>query len=137
MRYQPTAVLKDGARCRVRTDCTPPDYQGLTKVGTEKWTKPLSEGFEICEVFAIWPDLPDAFRAAILAIVRSYRKDLSINRENESASEAKVAPARAAQRKSSGAGAKPELPVCGQVDRDPQKNSPVTIPCRVENQNNQ
>ena len=41
--------------------------------------------------------------------------DLSINRGSELASGAKVAAARAPKGKSSGAGAKPELPVCGQV----------------------
>jgi hypothetical protein len=72
-------------------------------------------GLELCEVIAAWPDLPEALRAGVLAIVRTQSRDLSINRGSESANGAKVAAVRAAKRQSSVAGAKPEQPVCGQV----------------------
>ncbi|GAT35259.1 hypothetical protein TSACC_3323 [Terrimicrobium sacchariphilum] len=68
------------------------------------------EGFEICEVINAWLTLPKPLRAAVLAIVRSHKEDLSINRP-----EAEVAAARAPKGNSSRAGAKPEQPVCGQV----------------------
>jgi hypothetical protein len=70
-------------------------------------------GLELCEVIAAWPDLPEALRAGVLAIVRTQSRDLSINRGSESANGAKVAAVRAAKRQSSVAGAKPEQPVCG------------------------
>jgi hypothetical protein len=72
-------------------------------------------GLELCEVIAAWPDLPEALRAGVLAIIRTHSRDLSINRGSEAANGAKVAAARAAKRQSSDAGAKPEQPVCGQV----------------------
>ena len=79
------------------------------------------EGFEVCEVVSAWPSLPEALRAGVLAIVRSHLGDLFTNRGSESASEAKVGAARAAKRKSSGADAKSELPVCEQVGRGGQE----------------
>lgn len=68
------------------------------------------EGFEICEILAAWPSLPEALRAAVMAIVRTHGEDLSINGRM-----AEVAAAQAPQGKSLGAGVPPELPVCGQV----------------------
>jgi len=71
---------------------------------------PTREGFEVCEILAAWPSLPAPLRAGVLAIIRSHAQDLSINRRT-----AEVAAVRAPKGKSSGAGATPELPVCGQV----------------------
>lgn len=77
----------------------------------------------MCEVVGAWPDLPAALRAGVLAIVRSHLGDLFTNRGSESASGAKVGAARAAKRNSSGAGAKPDLPVCEQVGRGTREDS--------------
>ena len=46
-------------------------------------SEPTTEPFEVCEVLAIWEDLPKPLRAAILAIVRTYRADLFTNRGKE------------------------------------------------------
>ena len=108
---------------RIRTCDSPPEHQALTKDDTPQNT-PAQEkrlGFEIREVVAAWPNLSEPIRVGILAIVRSQLGDLSTNRGSESASGAKVAAARAPKGKSSGAGAKPELPVCGQVGRGGRK----------------
>ena len=108
-----------GARCRVRTCQTPVEHQVVTERDTPQDTlEPGTRaGFEVCEVIRAWTKLPEVLRAAVLAIVRSHLGDLSTNRGSESASGAKVAAARAPKGNSSRAGAKPELPVCGQVGR--------------------
>jgi hypothetical protein len=112
--------LPDGARCRVRTCQTPVEHQRLTEVGTPEGTleNGLRAGFEVCEVIRAWTKLPGVLRNAILSIVRSHVGDLSTN------CGAKVAAARAPKGASSRAGAKPELPVCGQVGGRTSENSP-------------
>jgi hypothetical protein len=102
-----------GSSGRIRTYPTASPPEALTRADAQIGAQTFREGFEICEVIAAWPDLPEALRAGVLAIVRSA--DLSINRGSESANGAKVAAVRAAERQSSVAGAKPEQLVCGQV----------------------
>ena len=92
-------------------------YQPLRVALSQIPSQGCRAGFEICEVISAWPSLPEALRVGVLAIVRSHLGDLFTNRGSESASGAKVVAGPAAKRKSSGAGAKPELPVCEQVGR--------------------
>ena len=81
---------------------------------------PLRRGFEICSVLAAWPSLSRSAQKQIILIVRGEEKDLSINGQM-----AEVAAARAPQGPSSRAGAKPELPVCGQVAAQTKDGSPI------------
>ena len=110
----------DGARCRVRTCNTSTDYQALAEVGTQKGTQTFREGFEVCEVLAIWPDLPEALKAAVLAIIRTHKRDLSINRGSDRRERSEGCASLSREAKSSDAGAKPEQPVCGQVGQAAQ-----------------
>jgi hypothetical protein len=105
--------LEIGSSGRIRTYPIGAQPEVLTECRLHIRAQNFRGGFEICEVIAAWPDLPEALRAGVLAIVRSG--GLSINRGSESANGAKVAAVGAAQRQSSVAGAKPEQPVCGQV----------------------
>jgi hypothetical protein len=105
--------LTIGSSGRIRTYLIDSQPEGVTESGLHIRAQNFREGFEICEIIAAWPGLPEALRAGVLAIVRSG--GLSINRGSESANGAKVAAVRAAERQSSVAGAKPEQPVCGQV----------------------
>jgi hypothetical protein len=89
------------------------DGSDCTQIRTQITGAP---GRDLLRVAAAWPELSGPLKAAILAIVGSAgcASALSINRGSESASGAKVAADRAAERQSSDAGAKPEQPICGQ-----------------------
>lgn len=102
--------IGDGARCRVRTCRDSLEHQGLTQDDTPIGTPGADSFAELALVVAVWPHLPEALRAAVMAIVRTHGEDLSINGRT-----AEVAAAQAPQGKSLGAGVPPELPVCGQV----------------------
>ena len=67
-----------GCLARIRTYDTVSENQALALPDTQIDTQKIRNGFEICEVIQVWPRLPDALRAAILAIIRTHEKDLSI-----------------------------------------------------------
>ncbi len=66
------------ARCRVRTYISPTQPQGLAPADSQIDSQEIRHGFEICEVVRSWAELPQALQAAILAIVRTHTRDLSI-----------------------------------------------------------
>ena len=115
-------------RCWVRTGNTHTDFQELAQEGTLKGTHDSGKGFEVCEVLAAWPDLPEALRAAVLAIIRTHRRDLSTNRGSgtQRSEVERSEGCGSGSQQASHAGAKPEQPVCGQVGHSkegtPKKN---------------
>lgn len=101
---------KNGARYRVRTCNESSENQRLAEDDTHIGTQEAGLFADLALVVGVWPILPEALRAAVMAIVRTHAEDLSINRRT-----AEVATVRAPEGQSSDAGAKPEQPVCGQV----------------------
>jgi hypothetical protein len=61
-----------GSSGRIRTYHTPPEDEALTAAYSQIHSHKIRPGFEICEVIRAWADLPEALRAAVLAIVRSH-----------------------------------------------------------------
>jgi hypothetical protein len=53
------------------------EHEALTSADAPLDAPKIRRGFEICEVIAAWPELPEALRAAVLAIVRTHAKDSS------------------------------------------------------------
>jgi hypothetical protein len=66
-----------GARCRVRTCTTSAEHQEVSRAGTQIDAQKPRHGFEICEVIEAWSELPEPLRAAVLAIIRSHKGELS------------------------------------------------------------
>ena len=65
------------ARCRVRTCTTSTQHQELRLADAQIDALKLRHGFEICEVIEAWSELPEPLRAAVLAIIRSHKGELS------------------------------------------------------------
>ncbi len=108
---------KNGARYRVRTCDGTPDNQALVSGDTQIDTQNFGQG--IAEVSAAWPDLPKALKAAVLAIIRTHRRDLSTNRGSgtQRSEVERSEGCGSGSQQASHAGAQPEQPVCGQVGR--------------------
>lgn len=84
----------------------------------QKYGHKAENGYsELAEIVSAWGNLSKPLRAAILGIIRSQTRDLSINGESQGSGSA------SRELSSSRAGAKPELPVCGQVGRSAQSNN--------------
>jgi hypothetical protein len=53
-------------------------HEALNVAHSQIDSQKIRHGFEICEVIRVWPALPNGLRAAVLAIIRTHEKDLSI-----------------------------------------------------------
>ncbi len=87
--------------------CHALENEGLQSLWTQIGTLATGDASEVREILAVWPQLPPPLRAAVLAIIRTQRGDLSTNRDSEGCGSPSP--------NNSDAGAKPEQPVCGQV----------------------
>ena len=88
------------------------ENQAFTSPDTEIDAVKIRPGFEICEVIAVWAELPEALRRAILAIVRTFTKDLSTG-ECRQASKGRASREAAKLARSAPSGSETD---CGQVD---------------------
>jgi len=90
-----------------------PEHEALTSAYVPLDAPKTRPGFEICEVIQAWAKLPEALRAAILAIVRSYTKDLSTV-ECRQASSGRASREAAKLARSAPSGSETD---CGQVEQ--------------------
>lgn len=72
-----------GARCRVRTCNTSTEHKALTAGDSQIDSQEIRLGFEICEIIRCWAELPEPLQAAVLAIIRTHKRDLSIAARRE------------------------------------------------------
>ena len=108
------------ARCRVRNRSTPSEHQGLTRDDTQRDTHKIRPSFEICEVIEAWAQLPEALRAAVLAIVPTHTKDLSTV-ECLQASSGRASRGAAKLARSAPSGSETD---CGQVEKAREGEAP-------------
>ena len=63
--------------CRNRTCTRATESQTVASPDTQIDAQKPRHGFEICEVIEAWSELPEPLRAAVLAIIRSHKGELS------------------------------------------------------------
>ena len=69
-------LSEGGARCRVRTCITRPDYEALPGYDSQIDSQKLRSDADLIELMRLWPRLSVPMREALLASARAYAESL-------------------------------------------------------------